>query len=117
MPITKTENATMPLTARRGAFLPGIAGRTEWTGPSYSPATNLIYTGSVDWCTTVKLASDATSGAKLWSADAGGAVGGGVIRYAGKAGRQRIAVAAGMTSLIWPTQKSDARLLIYRLSR
>jgi alcohol dehydrogenase (cytochrome c) len=118
MPITKIENAATPLTAREGVrFCPGSQGSTEQNGPSYSPATNLLYTGSVDWCTTIELAPDATSGAKLWSADAGGAVGGGVISYAGKGGRQRIAVAAGTTSLIWPTRKSNARLPIYSLSR
>jgi alcohol dehydrogenase (cytochrome c) len=198
VPITTIENASTPLTAREGVrFCPGSQGGTEWNGPSYSPATNLIYTGAVDWCTTVKLAPDAkidavapgqawsgndddhapfgqqdlagrwagwvyasnadtgavawsyktpapilagvtatlgglvftadmagtvfafdaTSGAKLWSAGVGGAVGGGVISYAGKAGHQRIAVAAGMMSMIWPTPKSNARLIIYGLPR
>src|SRR5205814_1560650 len=30
-------------------------GGTEWNGPSYSPDTNLLYDGTVDWCVTVTL--------------------------------------------------------------
>ena len=26
-------------------------GGVEWNGPSYSPRTNLLYVGSIDWCT------------------------------------------------------------------
>jgi alcohol dehydrogenase (cytochrome c) len=29
---------------------PGTDGGVEWNGPAYSPATNLVYVGSVDWC-------------------------------------------------------------------
>ena len=42
------------------------------------------------------------------------AVGGGVISYGSGRG-QRIAVAAGMTSPIWPTDKVNARLVVYGL--
>ena len=30
-------------------------GRGEWNSPGYDPLTNFIFTGDVDWCTTVKL--------------------------------------------------------------
>ena len=51
-------------------------------------------------------AFDAASGKKLWSKDLGGAIGGGVITYDTGVG-QKIAVAAGMTSPIWPTPKGQ----------
>ena len=35
------------------ALLPGVNGGVEWNGPSYSPRTNLLYVGSIDWCTTL----------------------------------------------------------------
>jgi alcohol dehydrogenase (cytochrome c) len=31
---------------------PGSQGGVLWNGPAYSPATNLVYTGAVDWCAT-----------------------------------------------------------------
>ena len=27
----------------------------EWNGPAYSPGTNALYVGSIDWCTTVRV--------------------------------------------------------------
>ena len=56
-------------------------------------------------------ALDADSGSKLWSSDLGGAIAGGVISYDSGAG-QRVAVAAGMTSPIWPTAKVTAKVVI-----
>src|SRR5882724_12091957 len=53
----------------------------------------------------------ADSGSKLWSSDLGGAIAGGVISYDTGAG-QRVAVAAGMTSPIWPTAKVTAKVVI-----
>jgi len=44
----------------------------------------------------------------------GGAIGGGVITYDTGAG-QKIAVAAGMTSPIWPTHKVNAKIVILGL--
>ena len=194
-PVTTLFNVKAPLTAAGTRFCPGTQGGTEWNGPAYSSATNLIYTGAVDWCTTVRLAPDgeiksvaqgqpwsgATGGPKeafgkldpagqwagwvyahdadtgarkwryrmaapvlagvtatagglvftgdmkgtlvaldaaqgrpLWSTRTGGAIGGGVISYAA-AGRQRLAVASGMTSPIWPTAKVNAKLIVYGL--
>ena len=36
-------------------FCPGAVGGEEWNSPAYDPGTNLIFTGEVDWCTTVRL--------------------------------------------------------------
>jgi alcohol dehydrogenase (cytochrome c) len=55
-PITTQENVAAPLTASGTRFCPGTQGGSEWNGPAYSPQTNLIYTGTVDWCATVKIA-------------------------------------------------------------
>src|ERR1700730_18452128 len=59
-------------------------------------------------------AFEAASGKKLWSKDLGGAIGGGVITY-DTGGGQKIAVAAGMTSPIWPTPKVNGKIVIMGL--
>jgi PQQ-dependent dehydrogenase (methanol/ethanol family) len=59
-------------------------------------------------------AFDAAAGKKLWSQDLGGAIAGGVISYDTGAG-QRVAVAAGMTSPIWPTSKVNAKVVVLGL--
>lgn len=59
-------------------------------------------------------AFDATSGKKLWSLDLGGAIAGGVITYDSGQG-QKIAVAAGMTSPIWPTPKVNGKIVVLGL--
>lgn len=61
-------------------------------------------------------ALDADSGSKLWSTDLGGAIAGGVISYDTGAG-QRVAVAAGMTSPIWPTAKVTAKVVVLGATR
>ena len=43
------------LTDKDVHFCPGAAGGEEWNSPGYDPVTNLIFTGDVDWCSTVKL--------------------------------------------------------------
>lgn len=57
-------------------------------------------------------ALDAGSGAQLWSQKLDGAVSGGVITYDTGAG-QRLAVATGMTSKIWPTPKVTAKIIVF----
>lgn len=57
--VTTRENTDTPLSAKPTRFCPGSQGGSEWNGPAYSPETNLIYTGSVDWCTTVHIADPA----------------------------------------------------------
>ena len=56
-------------------------------------------------------ALDATDGHKLWGQKIGGAVGGGVITYlAGQS--QRVAVATGLTEILWPTEITTAKVSI-----
>jgi alcohol dehydrogenase (cytochrome c) len=59
-------------------------------------------------------ALDAASGKKLWSTDLAGAIGGGVITYDAGQG-QRVAVAAGMMSPIWPTPKINGKVVLLGL--
>ena len=195
-PVTRIENATAPFSQQPVHFCPGPQGGSEWNGPAYHPATNLLFTGAVDWCATVTLASadetrhsamygawsankagnpletfgkldppstwagwvyatdadsgkvawkfkapypvmsgvtstagglvflgdmggtlyafGASDGKVLWSNALGGAVGGGVITYA-DGGKQRVAAAIGMTSPIWPTQKTTSRVVVLGL--
>ncbi len=191
-PMTRTFNTDAPITAEGTRFCPGSQGGAEWNSPAYDPTDNLIFTGEVDWCTTVRAAaaneiagaatgqpwsgspdgfgkqddikrwagwmtaSDAdsgkrhwqfkapfplmggitptaggvlffgdmggtfyafasASGKKLWSTDLGGAIAGGVITYDTGAG-QKVAVAAGMTSPIWPTPKVNGKIVVLGLS-
>ena len=55
-PVTKIENVEEPFSTEKDVhFCPGAGGGGEWNSPAYDPVTNLIFTGDVDWCTTVKL--------------------------------------------------------------
>jgi alcohol dehydrogenase (cytochrome c) len=59
---------------------------------------------------------DANDGHKLWGQKIGGAVGGGVITYmAGHA--QRVAVAIGLTEILWPTEITTAKVSILGLDK
>jgi alcohol dehydrogenase (cytochrome c) len=190
-PVTTVSNVEAPMTAEGTRFCPGSQGGAEWNGAAFDPADNLIFTGEVDWCTTVQAvpaaslmstplgqpwsgategfgrqddqkrwggwmtasnadngvrkwqfhapfpimsgvtptagglllfgdmggnfyAFEAASGKKLWSTDLGGAIAGGVITY-DTGGGQKIAVAAGMTSPIWPTRKINGKVVILGL--
>ena len=195
--VTTIQNADVPLGPQEVHFCPGSQGGAEWNGPAYDPADNLVFTGEVDWCDTVKTASDqklisvalgqawsgadmadpkdsfgrvdppsqwagwmtasdadtgqpiwkfkaptplmggvtptggglllfgdmagtlyafdAAKGVQLWAQKIGGAIGGGVITYQGKGGAQRVAVATGMTSPIWPTEKTTAKVVVLGL--
>ena len=59
-------------------------------------------------------AFDAETGAVLWEHDAGQSIGGGIVSYA-VGGRQRVAVASGMKSLIWPGGAEQSRILVFGL--
>jgi alcohol dehydrogenase (cytochrome c) len=37
-------------------YAPGQAGGTAWYGPAYNPSLNLVFTGMMDWASSVKLA-------------------------------------------------------------
>jgi alcohol dehydrogenase (cytochrome c) len=56
-------------------------------------------------------ALDAANGQRLWSKDLGSAIGGGVITYRVN-GAQRVAVATGFTSPIWPTKIATAKIVV-----
>lgn len=79
--VTTRENTTAPLTKAGTRFCPGTQGGSEWNGPAYSPQTNLIYTGTVDWCATVQIGDNANVASVAWgqpwsgSADAKNAFG------------------------------------------
>ncbi len=59
-------------------------------------------------------ALDAATGQKLWGRKIGGAVGGGVITYATN-GVQKVAVATGLTEILWPTEITTAKVSILGL--
>jgi alcohol dehydrogenase (cytochrome c) len=169
-------------------FCPGFQGGSEWNGAAYSPQTNSVYVGAVDWCMRVRVkrdtvnlpatgtwlgnentdvqtpvenargwltsfdaenggvrwkfqaprpilaavtptaggivftadmggtlyALDAGSGQKLWQTETGQSTGGGIITYA-IGGRQLLAVASGMKSVVWPGAAQQSRILVYGL--
>jgi alcohol dehydrogenase (cytochrome c) len=55
-PVTTVSNVEAPMTAAGTRFCPGSQGGAEWNGAAFDPANNLIFTGEVDWCTTVRMA-------------------------------------------------------------
>jgi alcohol dehydrogenase (cytochrome c) len=59
-------------------------------------------------------ALDAADGRKLWGQDLGGAIGGGVITYT-SGGAQKVAVAAGLSMLAWPTKPVHAKVVVLGL--
>jgi alcohol dehydrogenase (cytochrome c) len=74
MPVTRIENVEEPFAVDKDVhFCPGAAGGEEWNSPGYDPLTNLIFTGDVDWCVTVRLQKRedvvATSVGQLWTGD------------------------------------------------
>jgi len=95
------------------------SGKVRWKYKSPTPmvaavtptAGGVVLTGDLNGDV---LALDAESGKMLWHDPTGAAIAGGVITYQ-SAGRQRIAVAAGMTANNWPLPKTTARIVIYGL--
>ena len=59
-------------------------------------------------------AVDAATGRKLWGQKIGGAIGGGVITYTA-GGQQKVAVATGLTEILWPTEITTAKVSILGL--
>jgi alcohol dehydrogenase (cytochrome c) len=57
---------------------------------------------------------DAANGRKLWGQKIGGAIGGGVVTYSVN-GTQKIAVAKGLTEILWPTEITTAKVSILGL--
>jgi alcohol dehydrogenase (cytochrome c) len=50
----------------------------------------------------------------LWELDTGQSIGGGIVSFS-VGGRQRIAVATGMKSLIWPGAAEQSRIQVFGL--
>jgi alcohol dehydrogenase (cytochrome c) len=59
-------------------------------------------------------AVDAGNGQRLWGQKLEGAIGGGVVTYMAQ-GSQKVAVAAGMTAVVWPTDQTTGKILILGL--
>ena len=59
-------------------------------------------------------ALDAANGRRLWGQKIGGAIGGGVITYTAN-GAQKVAVAVGFTSILWPTEVVTGKIVILGL--
>jgi PQQ-dependent dehydrogenase (methanol/ethanol family) len=59
-------------------------------------------------------AFDADTGDVLWELDTGQAIGGGIVSYSA-GGRQLIAVATGMKSMIWPSAEEVNRIRVFGL--
>jgi alcohol dehydrogenase (cytochrome c) len=59
-------------------------------------------------------AVDTRNGQRLWHQKLDGAIGGGVITYSA-GGSQKVAVAAGLTSILWPTEQATGKIVILGL--
>jgi alcohol dehydrogenase (cytochrome c) len=59
-------------------------------------------------------ALDATTGRVLWQTSTGQSTGGGIISYIA-GGRQLLAVASGMKSVVWPGAAAQSRVVVYGL--
>lgn len=60
-------------------------------------------------------ALDTATGQKLWGQKIGGAIGGGVITYS-SGGAQKVAVAVGFTSIVWPTEVATGKVVVLGVS-
>jgi alcohol dehydrogenase (cytochrome c) len=95
------------------------SGKVAWQYRAPTPVTaavtatagGLVFSADMDGHV---VALDARSGKKLWSHNTGQPVGGGVVSYEA-GGHQRIAVAAGLSSPIWPKQGDSGRIVVYGL--
>ncbi len=59
VPVTTIENDGQAFSVGQNVhFCPGPVGGNEWNTPGFVPTTNLIITGTVDWCDTVRIADD-----------------------------------------------------------
>ncbi len=95
------------------------SGKVKWKYKSPTPlvaavtptAGGVVFTGDLNGDV---VGLDALNGSVLWKHSTGAAVGGGVISYQA-GGKQRVAVAAGMSPVNWPLAKTTARVVVYGL--
>ncbi len=80
---------------------PVLSGMTPTAG-------GVVFFGDVDGNF---YALNAATGEKLWGQHIGGGIGGGVITYTA-GGAQKVAVAAGFTSPMWPTKITTAKVMV-----
>ena len=83
---------------------PVLSGMTPTAG-------GVVFFGDVDGNF---YALNAATGEKLWGEHIGGGIGGGVITYTAD-GKQKVAVAAGFTSPMWPTKITTAKVVVLGL--
>src|SRR5271169_979997 len=59
VPVTTIENDGQNFAVGQNVhFCPGPVGGDEWNTPGFDPTTNLIISGTVDWCDTVRIVDD-----------------------------------------------------------
>jgi len=58
VPVTTIVKPAHPATEGPVFACPGALGGVEWNGPAYSPQTNALYVGAVDWCMTFKTSKE-----------------------------------------------------------
>jgi alcohol dehydrogenase (cytochrome c) len=97
-----------------------VTGRVAWQSLVASPvlaavtatAGGVVFAGDLSGTFYV---FNAKTGDIAWKKDMGAALAGGIISYAGKDGSQRVAMATGLKSAIWPMAKGGAVLVVYGL--
>ena len=103
--VTAVEADTGQVLWRHQTATPLLAGMLTTAG-------GLVFTADLNGQV---MALDPRTGDTKWHGQVDGAVGGGVVSY-GVGGRQRIAVAAGMNSMLWPVAKATAKIVVFGAS-
>lgn len=116
-PVTRIENIAATFALHKPVhFCPGSVGGAEWNGPAYDPILSGMTptAGGVTFFGDIGgnfYALDSSNGQKLWGQKIGGGTGGGVITYTAN-GSQKVAVAAGFTAILWPTDVVTGKIVI-----
>jgi alcohol dehydrogenase (cytochrome c) len=95
------------------------SGKKAWSYRSPTPVVAAVTTtaGGIVFAADLNgyvRAFNTRTGQHLWKDLVGRPIGGGIVTYE-VGNKQYVAVAAGMTSPIWPTKKSTAEIVIYAL--